>query len=75
MRGVELRQIRLRLGLSQAQLATEVGVDSIYGCRVERDEVSIGATAEILIQKLDSQRRRTPAAPFAEASRLMNIIG
>ena len=60
MRGVELRQIRLRLGLSQAQLATEVGVDSNTVARWERDEVSIGATAEILIQKLDSQRRRTP---------------
>ena len=62
MRGVELRQIRLRLGLSQAQLATEVGVDSNTVARWERDEVSIGATAEILIQKLDSQRRRSPGS-------------
>ena len=62
MHGVELRQIRRRLGKSQAQLATEVGVDSNTVARWERDEVSIGATAEILIQKLYSQRRRSPSS-------------
>ena len=60
MRGGELRQIRNRLGMSQARLATEVGVDSNTIARWERDEVPIGATAEILIKRLDSQRRRSP---------------
>lgn len=60
MHGSELRQIRHRLGMSQATLATEVGVDSNTVARWERDEVSIGATAEILIKKLDSQRQRSP---------------
>ncbi len=61
MRGAELRKIRNRLGMSQVQLAIRVGVDSNTVARWERDEVAIGATAEILIQQLDSQRRRTPA--------------
>ena len=60
MLGVELRKIRHRLGMSQAQLAAEVGVDSNTVARWERDEVQISATAEILIQKLDSEMRRTP---------------
>lgn len=62
MNGAELRRIRRKLGISQAQLAAEVGVDSNTVARWERDEVLIGTTAQILIQKLDSQRRRSPGS-------------
>ncbi len=61
MNGAELRRIRRRLEMSQAQLAAAVGVDSNTVARWERDEIQIGATAEILVGKLDSERRRMPS--------------
>ncbi len=60
MRGKELRNIRDGLGLSQAEMAMKLGVHPNTVARWERDQVSMGATAEILIQELHSQRERAP---------------
>ncbi len=60
MDGIALKQVRGRLGLSQAQMAEELGVMANTIARWERGEVKIGATAAKLIQHLDSQRQRGP---------------
>jgi len=65
--GVELRRLRRRLGLTQAQLATLVGVHANSIARQERDEMGIRESQARLIKLLAasaprparrSQRRR-----------------
>jgi transcriptional regulator with XRE-family HTH domain len=51
MTGEELRECRERLGLTQAELAREVGVRSDTLSRWERSERKIPKTVEILVLK------------------------
>jgi transcriptional regulator with XRE-family HTH domain len=51
MTGEELRECRERLGLTQAELACEVGVRSDTLSRWERSERKIPKTVEILVLK------------------------
>jgi transcriptional regulator with XRE-family HTH domain len=51
MTGEELRECRERLGMTQAELAREVGVRSDTLSRWERGERKIPKTVEILVLK------------------------
>jgi transcriptional regulator with XRE-family HTH domain len=51
MTGERLRECRERLGLTQAELAHEVGVRSDTLSRWEREERKIPKTVEILVLK------------------------
>ena len=51
MSGEELRECREQLGLTQAELAHEVGVRSDTLSRWERGERKIPKTVEILVQR------------------------
>ena len=64
MTGEELRQIRKRLGLTQVQLAEQIGVTSTTLARWERSEVGIGEPVARLVRFVASsapktRRRRT----------------
>ena len=57
MDGQEVRQIREKLGLTQEQLAREVGVHKNTVARWERNELSIRETTARLLQFVASDVR------------------
>jgi DNA-binding transcriptional regulator YiaG len=58
MTGKQLKKIRSQLGLTQLQLAKELGVTSNTVARWERDEVAIREPNARLLQTIYSQRKR-----------------
>ena len=58
MTGHEVRRIRKRLGLSQAALAKEVGVNVNSVARWERGELGIRESAARLMRLLDERTQR-----------------
>jgi len=56
--GDEVRRLRTRLGLTQAQLAERVGVTSNSIARWERDELGVRESAARLMRLLVQQRPR-----------------
>ena len=61
MTGKEVRRVRKLLGLTQRVFAERVGVNPNTVARWERDEVTVGSTAAILIRllaQLARQRQR-----------------
>jgi transcriptional regulator with XRE-family HTH domain len=60
MKGAELREHRMRLGLTQKQMAERVGVHSNSLARMERDEMTISEPVARLIPLLtvDKPKRR-----------------
>ena len=58
MRGREVRRVRKLLGLSQRAFAERVGVASNTVARWERDELTVGSTAAILIRLLGALQRK-----------------
>jgi DNA-binding transcriptional regulator YiaG len=59
MTGDEVRATRRLLGLTQQQFGERVGVQRNTVARWERDELTVGTTAAILIQLLAKQARET----------------
>jgi transcriptional regulator with XRE-family HTH domain len=57
MTGRAVRRVRKRLGLTQAAFAGRVGVISNTVARWERDELTVGSTAAILIKLLGQLHR------------------
>jgi transcriptional regulator with XRE-family HTH domain len=57
MTGQEVRAARKLLGLTQAQFGERVGVQRNTVARWERDELTVGSTAAILIALLAKQAR------------------
>jgi len=55
--GDEVRKTRRLLGLTQRQFGERVGVQRNTVARWERDELTVGATAAILIALLAKQAR------------------
>ena len=55
MRGSELKKIRTKLGLSQADLAAEISVHTNTVAKWERDEQPMRPAFEKLIRMLASQ--------------------
>ena len=53
MRGGEVRRVRKQLGLTQRAFAERVGVNPNTVARWERNEVTVGSTAAILIRLLE----------------------
>jgi len=58
MTGKQLRDIRKRLGWTQAQIAEAVGVTSNTVARWERDEVGIGEPIARLIQTVIAKGKK-----------------
>ncbi|TMB22089.1 MAG: helix-turn-helix domain-containing protein [Deltaproteobacteria bacterium] len=58
MRGREVRRVRKLLGLSQRAFAERVGVAGNTVARWERDELTVGSTAAILIRLLGDLQRK-----------------
>ncbi len=58
MTGREVRQVRKMLGLTQVGFAEKVGVTSNTVARWERDELTVGSTAAILIGLLGRLHRK-----------------
>ena len=58
MEGKELKQIRQRLGLTQVELAEQLGVTANTVARWERDEVSIREPLARLIQVMAGQKKK-----------------
>jgi DNA-binding transcriptional regulator YiaG len=56
--GKELREIRKTLGLTQVELAAEIGVSGNTVARWERDEVSISQPVSRLLRILVGTRTR-----------------
>ena len=52
MTGKEVRRVRKLLGLTQRAFAERVGVHANSCARWERDELTVGSTAAILIRLL-----------------------
>jgi DNA-binding transcriptional regulator YiaG len=67
--GRELKQIRHQLGLTQAELAAEVGVVANTVARWERDEVPISPVAARLLQVLKPKRRSRTSVKKTERKR------
>jgi len=60
MTGKEVRRARKLLGLTQRAFAERVGVNPNTVARWERDEVTVGSTAAILIRLLAQLARQRP---------------
>ncbi len=58
MTGDEVRRTRRLLGLTQRQFGERVGVQRNTVARWERDELTVGTTAAILIRLLAQQARQ-----------------
>jgi transcriptional regulator with XRE-family HTH domain len=58
MKGTEVRRVRKLLGLSQRAFAERVGVAPNTVARWERDELTVGSTAAILIRLLGQLHRK-----------------
>jgi transcriptional regulator with XRE-family HTH domain len=58
MMGREVRRVRKMLGLTQVGFAENVGVTSNTVARWERDELTVGSTAAILIRLLGRLHRK-----------------
>ncbi len=54
--GKEIRFLRTEMGMTQAQLAEIVDVDSQTVGRWEREETSISSTAELVIRRIAGER-------------------
>jgi len=52
MTGAEVRRVRKQLGLTQREFAERVGVVGNTVARWERDELTVGSTAAILMRLL-----------------------
>jgi len=52
MTGKDVRRVRRMLGLTQREFAARVGVNPNTVARWERDELTVGSTAAILIRLL-----------------------
>ncbi len=61
MRGMELKRLRKRLGLTQLQLATQVGVTANSIARQERGEMGIREPVARLVRLLAQQQPNTRA--------------
>jgi len=57
MTGDELRQIRRRLGMTQVDLATEIGLDAGTISRTERGKTPISELVEFAVRCLERDRR------------------
>ncbi len=57
VRGVEVRRIRKLMGLTQAQLAEQLGVAENSVARWEREEMGIRPMAERLLRLLAASRK------------------
>jgi transcriptional regulator with XRE-family HTH domain len=58
MKGSEVRRVRKQLGLTQRAFAERVGVNPNTVARWERDELTVGSTAAILIRLLGQPHRK-----------------
>ena len=58
--GKEVRRVRRLLGLTQRVFAERVGVNPNTVARWERDEVTVGSTAAILMRLLAQLARERP---------------
>ncbi len=58
MTGREVRRVRRALSLTQREFAKLVGVTANTVARWERDELTIGSTAAILMRLLGQLRRK-----------------
>ena len=63
MTGKEVKQARRTLGLTQRAFAERVGVVANTVARWERDELTVGTTAAILIRLLAQPARKRPRRP------------
>lgn len=57
MKPEEMKQRREALGLTQAQLARELGLDSITVSRYERGVLSIPKTVELALELIELRRK------------------
>ncbi len=62
MTGTQLRATRLRLGLTQAQLAQRLGVQSNSVARLERGERGISEPVARLVRLIESSTDRRAVA-------------
>jgi transcriptional regulator with XRE-family HTH domain len=58
MKGAEVRRVRKALGLSQRAFGDRVGVLGNTVARWERNELTVGSTAAILIRLLGELHRK-----------------
>jgi transcriptional regulator with XRE-family HTH domain len=58
MKGIELREIRKRLGKTQAELAEAVGVATNTIARYERDEIKISEPVARLVRTIAESKRQ-----------------
>ena len=63
MTGKELRQIRLRHGMTQAEFAEYVGITRKYVSMLERETRRITVPMEKLVRLLEKERRRKARRP------------
>lgn len=56
MKGAELRQHRMRLGLTQKEMAERIGVHSNSLARMERDEMTISEPVARLVSLLPEDK-------------------
>jgi DNA-binding transcriptional regulator YiaG len=59
--GVEIKRLRTRMRLTQAELAAELGVTENTVARWERDEMKMSEPAVRLLRSLAAQRRQKGA--------------
>jgi len=58
MKGAEVRRVRKELGLTQREFAKRLGVTGNSVARWERNELTVGSTAAILIRLLGKLHRK-----------------
>jgi DNA-binding transcriptional regulator YiaG len=58
MKGAEVRRVRKELGLTQREFAERLGVIGNTVARWERNELTVGSTAAILIRLLGQLHRK-----------------
>ena len=58
LRALDIRRLRLQLGLSQAQFATLLGVNQSSVSKWERDEVTISRMARKALERMLRRSRR-----------------
>lgn len=63
MKGRDVRRVRRLLGLTQRAFAAKVGVTPNTVARWERDELTVGSTAAILIRLLGALHTTTKEGP------------
>jgi DNA-binding transcriptional regulator YiaG len=59
--GAEIKRLRTRMGLTQAELAAELGVTENTVARWEREEMKMSEPAVRLLRSLAAQRRQKGA--------------